>query len=44
MSVVSDEKQCSECRQKIHFNGKEVKKRSEHKERFNFNSSQKKTV
>ena len=39
MSVVSEEKQCSEHSQIFHFNSSEVKQRSERSQIFDFNSS-----
>ena len=44
MSVVSEEKQCSEHSQIFHFNSSEVKHRSEQSQRFQFNSSESKTL
>ena len=40
MSVVSEEKQYSECSQIFHFNSGEVKQRNERSQRFHFNSSE----
>ena len=44
MSVVSEEKQCSEHSQIFHFNSSEVKHRSERSQRLHFNSSGNKTA
>ena len=40
MSLVSEEKQYSECSQIFHFNSGEVKQRNERSQRFHFNSSE----
>ena len=44
MSVVSEEKKCSEHSQIFHFNSSEVKQRSKRSQRFQFNSSEGKTA
>ena len=44
MSVLSEEKQRSECSQIFHFNSSKVKQRSKRSQRFHFNSSESKTA
>ena len=44
MSVLSEEKQRSECSQIFHFNSSEVKHFREGSQRFQFNSSDRKTA